>query len=98
MGKVSCEEEEEAQFKPTSIRDKILQSVFLIFIMYAIYRLFFDKSIWFMVFLMVYALAIFYFYFVRCHDVIYTDYWDYYRTTVREGWCREKDKNETNKK
>ena len=92
MGEVSCEEEEGAQFKPTSTRDKILQSVFLIFIMYAIYRLFFDKSIWFMVFLMVYALAIFYFYLVRCHKVVYTDVFGYYTWSVWEGWCRKKDK------
>mgnify|MGYP000008672096 CR=1 FL=1 len=91
MGEVSWEEEE-VQFKPTSTRDKILQSVFLIFIMYAIYRLFFDKSILVMVFLMVYALTIFYFYLVRCHKVVYTDYFEYYWRSVWKGWCRKKDK------
>ncbi|MEA2032397.1 MAG: hypothetical protein U9N41_02310 [Euryarchaeota archaeon] len=85
-------EENDVLFNPTSTRDKILQSVLLIFILYAIYMLFFHKSIWIMLFLMAHALLGFYFYFVRCHDVVYTDYWDYYRTTERVGWCRNKDK------
>ena len=85
-------EENDVLFNPTSTRDKLLQSVFLIFIMYAIYMLFFHKSIWIMLFLMAHALLGFYFYFVRCHDVVYTDYWEYYRTTERVGWCRNKDK------
>jgi len=95
MKKIS-EEREEEYFKPTSTRDKILQSVFLIVVMYAIYRfcLSFDQSIWVMLFLMGYALLSFYLYFVDCHKVAYIIPFGYVEYRVWVGGCKNKGKHE----